>query len=172
MNQEATLLPTQTFGWKPDVVGNGVLLQDNRIAFISGKLLVLYNEEDHSQEIAQCDEKSFSTAFAISPNRKLIAVGQYSPKDPAFVELFTVPFTKKTVLKADVILSNVCANSTTLFYLLICIFCFSYCFYRKLLHSLLVQTPDFLLHPFLMVIQLLLSGISVKKRFACLHSLL
>lgn len=103
MNKDNALTPILTFGWKPDVVGNGALLTDGKIVFVANRLLVVYNEADHSQEISQLDERYFATALAVSQNRKLIAVSQYFPNQKPFVELFTFPFSKKTILKADVL---------------------------------------------------------------------
>jgi hypothetical protein len=103
MSGQNELTPVLAFGWKPDVVGNGVLLADNRLCYIANKLLVIQNDVDQSQELAQCDETGLSTAMALSNNRRLVAVSQYFVARKPIVELFTVPFSKKTILTADII---------------------------------------------------------------------
>ena len=102
MSQESVLSPVLTFGWKADVVGNGAFLPSNQVAYVANKLLVIHDEQNHSQTIAECNPNGIATAMAVSPNRKLIAVAQYAYQEMPFIELFTWPLTKTTItLRTD-----------------------------------------------------------------------
>jgi hypothetical protein len=101
------IFPKAVFGWKPDVVDNGIFFDKKNILYIAGKLLVLFNFVEKSQIVANLSFKGFATCLALAPTKRLAAVAQYVPNQKATVEMLSIPFGKKFVLSAGVIVSNV-----------------------------------------------------------------
>jgi hypothetical protein len=117
------IFPKAIFGWKPDVVDNGIIIDDKNILFIAGKLLVLFNFVEKTQNVADLNFKGFAVCLAVAPSKRLAAVAQYIPEQKATVEMLSIPFGKKFILSAGVIVSNVCT-----FYFVCYLLLF---FYRK-----------------------------------------
>jgi hypothetical protein len=107
MEFNSKLLPIATFGWKPDVVNNGILYDDSTILYVANKLLVMYNFITKTQVIADLNYSSYVTCICLSPNKLMIAAAQYQPHQSAFIEILSIPFGKKFLLHANMIDSNV-----------------------------------------------------------------
>jgi hypothetical protein len=101
------LLPIAALGWKPDVVNNGILYDEETIIFIANKLLVMYNFVTRTQVVADLNYSSYATCMCMSENKHMVAVAQYQPNQNAFIEILSIPFSKKFLLPTNVIDSNV-----------------------------------------------------------------
>jgi hypothetical protein len=99
--------PKAIYGWKPDVVDNGILIDDKNILFVAGKLLVLFNYKEKTQKISNLAYSGFATCLSLSPSKKLVGVGQYTPNQKATVEIFGIPFGRKHIVSAGTLTSNV-----------------------------------------------------------------
>jgi hypothetical protein len=146
--------PFMTFGWKPNVVDNGILINDKSVLYVANKYLVIYNQIELTQDIQPLNKKGFSTALAVNTNKRLAAVAMYIPGQIAQIEMFSIPFGKKSVLNAEIVENKV------FFLMIVIIDSFS-----GLVVSVSVMILIFLLLLFLWVLHLLLCGIlNVKNR--------
>ncbi|KAK2961511.1 putative cilia- and flagella-associated protein 57 [Blattamonas nauphoetae] len=99
---QSLLTPEITFGWKPDVVGNGVCVNETKVAYVANKLLVVTNTQDQTQELQSLDSNSFVSTIALAPNRRSIAVAQYSATQKPFVDIFSIPFARQITVRAEI----------------------------------------------------------------------
>jgi hypothetical protein len=107
MQPKNELIPVAAFGWKPDVVNNGILYDDTHVLFVANKLLVLDDFYAKTQEVADLSYSSFASAIALSENKRMVAVSQFHPYQKSFIEILSLPFSKKFILSASMIDANV-----------------------------------------------------------------
>jgi hypothetical protein len=107
MQLKSELIPVAAFGWKPDVVNNGILYDDTHVLFVANKLLILFDFCNRTQEVADLSYNSFATAIALSHNKRIAAISQFLPYQKSFIEILSLPFSKKFILSASMIDANV-----------------------------------------------------------------
>jgi hypothetical protein len=99
--------PIMTFGWKSDVVDNGILISDKKILFVANRFLVIHNEVDLTEEIETLNKDGFATALTVSEDKHIAAVAMNIPGHMAEIGLYSIPFGKKTTLSAEVVENEV-----------------------------------------------------------------
>jgi hypothetical protein len=94
-------------GWKPDVVNNGIIIDNNNVLFIASKMIVLYNFIEKTQSVTDLSYKGFATCLAVTPSKRVVVIGQYIPGQKAVIELLKIPFGKKFVVSTGNVEANV-----------------------------------------------------------------
>ncbi|KAA6359048.1 MAG: hypothetical protein EZS28_045425, partial [Streblomastix strix] len=97
------LAPVLAFGWKPDVVGNGAILADDKIIYVASRLIIIQNTQTHVQEMCEITDNAYATAMALAPHKRQVAVAEIVGDQRPQVEIFSIPFLKRVLLKAEIL---------------------------------------------------------------------